>query len=286
MGSILVTEPVIDLNAPTGADGYSVYYADEHQIIFGGYFGLFVYSKDEERLIRSVDLEPIGCNFTQGDNYCEISVSADGKKVYLHPINIDSMYVYDAVDNSLIEIAYDLTGIELYEGFTQEGQATYPTPEGQTSDPMLGNYGTLGDIGYIDENGLTHKLLVPPLYTDTVYFEPEDIQNLVMAEMTYGGKIYRTTNKETLTYIEEHFSTASPIEGGDDCPFYDKMYLTRADGTVGILYPATDSCATFQTPSGYYDYSSGDSSEFWSFFPGSPMNTSEGTAGNYTVNGD
>lgn len=269
MASILITDPTIDLNASTGADGALVYYADEHQIIFGGYFGLFVYSKDEERLIRSMDLAPIGCNFTQGDNYCEISVSADGKKVYLHPVNLDSMYVYEVADHSLIEIAYDMTEVNLYDGLSPEGHAAYMTAEGQTYDPIFGQYGTLGEIGYVDENGLVHKLLVPPLYTDTVYFEPEDIQNLVMAEMAYGGKIYRTTNKEALAYIEKHFSAATPIKSEDDCPFYDKLYLTRADGTVGIVYPATDSCATFRTPGGDYNYSTEDSSKFWSFFPGS-----------------
>ena len=269
MSPILVMEPVIDLDATTGADGYFVYYADEHRIIFGGYFGLFVYSKDEERLIRSVDLEPIGCNYTQGDSYCEIFVSEDGETVYLHPIDYTGMYVYEVTNNSLFEIAYDLTGVELYDGLTADGSATYMTPEGPVSDLMRGQYGTLGDIGYTDENGLNHYLLLPPLYTDTVYFEPEDITNLVMAEMTYENKVYRTTNKEALAYIEEYFSTAFFMgKEASACPFYDKMYLTRADGTVGIIYPATDSCASFRTPTGDYDYLSGDNSELWNFFPG------------------
>lgn len=40
---IEVSVPTIDLSATTGADGSTMYYADESMFIFGGYYGLFVY---------------------------------------------------------------------------------------------------------------------------------------------------------------------------------------------------------------------------------------------------
>mgnify|MGYP005892354877 FL=1 len=69
---IEVSVPTIDLSATTGADGSTMYYADESMFIFGGYYGLFVYDVTKSQIIRSVDLAPIGCNDTQGDNACEI----------------------------------------------------------------------------------------------------------------------------------------------------------------------------------------------------------------------
>lgn len=60
-----------------------MYYADANTIIFGGYFGLFVYDTKQHKYIRSVDLKPIGCEATQGDNACTILVKADGSEVFL-----------------------------------------------------------------------------------------------------------------------------------------------------------------------------------------------------------
>lgn len=73
-----VTEDMI-----IGSDGVILDYVDSHKVIFHGYAGLFVYNLDEIAMESSVDLEPIGCNYTQGDNACEVSVSDDGRYVYM-----------------------------------------------------------------------------------------------------------------------------------------------------------------------------------------------------------
>ena len=123
----------IDANMSTGADGTKLYYADKDIFIFGGYYGLFVYDMNEQQVIRSVDLSEIGCDKTQGDEYCEINVTAKGDKVFLHIINSDTMYVYD-VENSIMTLEpYDLSSYELYE--------SEPTV-------FIVNDTTIGDIGY------------------------------------------------------------------------------------------------------------------------------------------
>ncbi|MBO5426692.1 MAG: hypothetical protein J6A25_14380 [Lachnospiraceae bacterium] len=66
-----------------GSDGVILDYVDSHKIIFHGYAGLFVYNLDEIAMESSVNLEPIGCNYTQGDNACKVSVSDDGRYVYM-----------------------------------------------------------------------------------------------------------------------------------------------------------------------------------------------------------
>ena len=87
-----------------GADFPFLDYASNDIVIFHGYFGLFVYDLDKQQIIRSLNLVPIDCQFTQGDNYCEVSVSADGNTVQLHPYSSENMYVYSILDNTLIEV--------------------------------------------------------------------------------------------------------------------------------------------------------------------------------------
>lgn len=89
-----------------GADMVSLDYASDEVIIFHGYFGLFVYSLNNSKIINSIDLQPIGCNATQGDNYCEVSVSKDGRIVQLHNTSSKDMYVYSVEKNTLIKKEY------------------------------------------------------------------------------------------------------------------------------------------------------------------------------------
>ncbi len=76
-------EAIITENMIIGSDGVILDYVDSHKVIFHGYAGLFVYNLDEIAMESSVDLEPIRCNYTQGDNACEVSVSDDGRYVYM-----------------------------------------------------------------------------------------------------------------------------------------------------------------------------------------------------------
>lgn len=89
-----------------GADFAFLDYASDDIVIFHGYYGLFVYDLNSKKLIRSLNLQAIGCEATQGDNSCEVSVSADGNTVQLHPITSDDMYVYTVSDNTLTKLPY------------------------------------------------------------------------------------------------------------------------------------------------------------------------------------
>ncbi|MEL7568411.1 MAG: DUF5301 domain-containing protein [Dehalobacterium sp.] len=81
-------------------------YASDDIVIFHDYFGLFVYDLNTLEIVRSLDLKPLNCHQTQGDNYCEVSVSMDGNTVQLHPMSNENMYVYTVSDNTLLETAY------------------------------------------------------------------------------------------------------------------------------------------------------------------------------------
>ena len=47
------------------------------------------------------DLEYIECNYTQGDNYCEIAVDKNGGKIYLNPVRKKKLYILDLISNTL-----------------------------------------------------------------------------------------------------------------------------------------------------------------------------------------
>ncbi|GHU49082.1 hypothetical protein FACS1894127_1340 [Clostridia bacterium] len=81
---------------PLGATGVpSLDYASDKYIILHDYFGIFVYELQSQRIIRSLDLAAIGRHYTQGSDYCEVAVSADGGKVYLRTMETRKMYVWD-----------------------------------------------------------------------------------------------------------------------------------------------------------------------------------------------
>lgn len=120
-----VTPPSLQEDMSLGADFVILDYADENIVIFHGYFGLFVYDKGRKELIGAVDLASIGCDSTQGDDYCEIWVEKDGSKVYLSPITSNMMYVYNVTAQSLVMEPYDISGIEMFDSFIDPREPEY-----------------------------------------------------------------------------------------------------------------------------------------------------------------
>ncbi len=120
--AIEITPPDITRDTSLGADLVILDYADSRRVIFHGYFGLFVYDKDSEAMIGAVNLEAIGCDGTQGDDYCEVSVERDGSRVYLAPISGNMMYVYDVAKQSLVMKPHDVDGIEMFDAFKESGE--------------------------------------------------------------------------------------------------------------------------------------------------------------------
>ena len=95
---ITQTPATWSLNQSLGADNPSLDYAGTNAeghnwVIFHGYFGLFVYDTDVQKIVYSLDLKSIGCDYTQGDAYCEVNVNDMGDTVTLHPMNSDTMFV-------------------------------------------------------------------------------------------------------------------------------------------------------------------------------------------------
>lgn len=242
-----------------GADTPKIYYEDDARMIFGGYFGLFVYSKKTEEIVQSLDLAAIGCNYTQGDHYCAINVSEDGKTVYLHIVREKTMYQYSVDTKELRQLDYKLPD-KLYDRKKWEKKH---------KSEILFTGSTIGDIIYWSDDGpvIKYQPLFYKPYGSCEIFKPKDIRDLSEAAFYDDGVEYVITEEKKLRWIEKHFSgSAEKMEGASACPFYHVMYLKRKDGTCGKIFPATDSCSVYQAGESFYDYKEKTNEAFWKLF--------------------
>ena len=93
---------------------------------------------------------------------------------------------------------------------------------------------------------------------------PSDIISVNRIDLQLmDGEEYSITDPKVLTMIEKMLGEAMEIKEAG-CPFHTPIYLTKKDGSIGVIYPATDSCAVFFSDGKYYEYSEGDNREFWS----------------------
>lgn len=254
-----VKEANIRITDIWGADIPQIYYEDEKRMIFAGYFGLFVYSREKEEIVQSLDLEAIGCNATQGDHYCAINVSEDGNTVYLHVVREKKMYQY-SVDTKELQYLDDQLPEQLYDRERWEKKH---------GSGIRCNGSTIGDLVYWYDAGasIRYEPLFYQPYGSCEYFTPKDIRELNEVSFYTDGKEYVITDAEKLRWIEKHFS--HPLEAGESaskCPFYHVMYLKRKDGVCGKVFPATDDCPVYESDNMYYTYKKEDNHAFWKLF--------------------
>ena len=150
---------LVDLNENSGADGVRLYYVDTEKIIFGGYFGLFVHDKASGQILQSLDLEYIGCNYTQGDNYCSIAASKDGTKVYLEPMRQNKLYIFDTLSGTLEIRDYKKKdgiwkdrSLDLFNADTTKYTSYIDWNEKKTCQIYESN-GIIGDCQYFEYSG-------------------------------------------------------------------------------------------------------------------------------------
>ena len=283
--------PTVNLQDMEGADLTEILYSDKDRIIFSGYYGLFVYSKKERTVTNGIDLEAIGCQYTQGDSYCEKRVSEDGKKVYLHPVNLDKMYVWDitTATDTLIVCPYDFENIKFHERSTEWNEDYNPGDYDCWSGndhfymTLLHHGGLIGELCYADViTDIDSNVQWYPLFSQlgglagVVDFEPGDIHDISEADIWIAGILppelgleegrgYRLhcDDPKILSEIEAILSNAVEDKTMAACPFYTALYLTRDDGVVGTVFPATDSCTIYQSGGVTYSFGEGSNEKLW-----------------------
>ena len=134
------TSADITEGTPFGADGPTLDFAghlgdgQESIVIFHDYFGLIIYDLTNRKVVRGLDLVSIGCQMTQGDDACEVAVSADGTTVWLHPRSKQHMYRYEIEQGLLYQeplvknFQIDLEGKALFDRYL----VTQEAAQGQT----------------------------------------------------------------------------------------------------------------------------------------------------------
>lgn len=261
---IMGQKPKVDPYGPAGVDGTILYYASENVIIFGGNYGLFVYNTKQHEYMQSVDLEPIGCNMTQGDDACDIQVNQDGTKVYLHKMSdSENMYVYSVADNTFVQEKYNLDNVSLYTGkktpwdeYTNYDQAAVANAEGMYCVLINSYDGCLASLGYKyvtteDDYELVYPLFPEKEYARADYLKHSDLTDILKVEMIYGTDRYVCEDLDAFKYIEK-YSTAQKELAQSGCPFDTVVYVTMKDGTVGLLLPAMDDCSVCIMADGVY----------------------------------
>lgn len=234
-----ISAPSFDPSMNIGADGIQLDYADERYVIFHGYYGLFVYDMDQFQIMAAVDLEPFGCNFTQGDNYCEVFVAADGSKVYLHPASEQNMYVYDVNMGSMSEQTYDMTGITVFDGlvsndeFIADGVGVRSdylvryTSKGDTYYGYLESYdGTIGAMNYVID--------------DMVYTIWNTVTYRMSTQQQEGMAPHLTLNTVTKTFAFVSSMLSSYFPMGTYEITGDVLTATTDDGTQTYLFKVID----------------------------------------------
>lgn len=89
-----------------------------------------------------MDLKPIGCDKTQGDDACEIAVNKDGTKVYLHVMSDkENMYEYSVENNTFVKKKYALDENNLYKGIINDSgsEANFTTSTGKENSYYIVN---------------------------------------------------------------------------------------------------------------------------------------------------
>lgn len=257
--SIPATVPTVDLSAATGADGARLYYADEDTIIFGGCFGLFVYDTRNHKYIRSVDLKPIDCEDTQGDNACFVNVNKEGSEVYLQrAAHKDNMYVYHVKENKFTKEKYHLNENDLFSGVGEDlVSATFVRKSNGKKDEcwLCNAWKTIGELGfkYPNDNDNVYPLFMEEQLQGASFWIPSQVENLEKAEITFNGIHYVCTDAKVLKIIEDGLQKGKKRKGLSGCPFDDVMYLTKKDGSVGMFVPAMDDCKACLMDDGWYE---------------------------------
>ena len=301
----------ISEDTPFGVDGPRLDYAGGmgtekgSRIIFHDYFGLIVYDLSNREIVRSLDLASIGCDMTQGDDYCQVVVSADGETVWLHPISKRYMYRYEVEENLLYQeplvktLELDLEAEELFDRHLSLSME----PEYTDTSTWYSNY--LYEQ-YKDEQGLHNAYIYMYVYlhdsdTDDIYDSRLMLRNLNlvwddMVFILFEDSADIPEEIKHKRFQDDQTDGASETEDADAFPYnyhgnvvdveiiYDKPcnYTRISDVFGGRTHPITGEVILHEG----IDYVAAEGTDIWAAADGVVYETGYSAKyGNYVVLG-
>ena len=154
------------------------------------------------------------------------------------------------ISDDNIDAGNDLTSEEIAE---KESDTTHLTEQAENEE-------ILGGGSYSSRNSDKTEQTTE----QAADFAPTDIYSVNQIDVILtNGDTHTVVDKSVLEKVEGMLSGAEEIKEAG-CPFHTPLYLYREDGTIGVIYPATDSCDVFYSDGKYYDFGTGDNTEFWS----------------------
>lgn len=94
---------------------------------------------------------------------------------------------------------------------------------------------------------------------------PSQIQNIQSATLEWEGS-HTITDPGKLAKLERWLSNSTELYGGAQCWFTATLTLRLENGEALVLSMATDSCRSWLSEGIFYDYGSGDNTEFFELF--------------------
>ncbi len=170
-----------------GADMPEIIYNDANRLIVSCWKGVFVYDKNEHKIIRSLDRVALKCDCTQGDMYTSVHASDDGKYVYLDCEYYELQYQFDVDNNKLEKLEYKEDRWKTTDFFNKYGDwfkedttdvAWYMDPKGEKVYTNLVHMdGNLMCVGYYESKELAPTEEFPdpvqPQYIFTDEYTPQ-----------------------------------------------------------------------------------------------------------------
>lgn len=267
------------------------------RIIFHDYFGLIVYDFDNRTVVRSLALEPIGCDKTQGDDACQVAVSEDGATVWLHPMSKRYMYRYEVEENLLYReplvktFELDLENKDLFNRYSTSEEAStywhsnYLYEEYQDEQGLHQAYIYLEALPDNSSDTADYKLMlrnIDCVWDDmvlTLFEESAEVQD--SAGISPDGEDYRTNEaSETANNGDFPYSYTGAVANIDI--IYDKPcnYTRISDTFGGRTHPITGEVIWHEG----IDYAAAEGTDIWAAADGVVYETGfSAEYGNYVV---
>jgi len=179
-------------------------------------------------------------------------------------------------------VSYSVYEIEDFKRAFSEGLLRVESEELSIPDED-GTYILIVSVFWSDSdshNNYAHYSYISMISVESWSTMLNDIRDLVYAELVVENlrlgdeeisRSFVVDDADSLLWIENTFGSATLLVGQDDdvrpnCPFWATLNLTRSDGTIIEIQPATDDCKVFIFNENFFSWGSGTNDALYELF--------------------